>query len=959
MSTRTRAEKIGRWLVPLLAFFVPALTALCIFASYGMAPFGGKSLLIMDMSGQYVEFLAGLKHVRSISDLYFNWGKVLGSNYTGVFAYYSSSPISWLTVLCPDKYLPAGLTFLTAFKIGLCGLTMSIFLERVRRRLTVRGSLCDPVRGGGARPELTRGIASRGLVLMFAALYALCSYNCVYSMCVMWLDGVIILPLLLFFTEELIDRGRMAGLVASLAYIFIANYYIAYMCGIFTAMYFVYYCVDRRSSKAELTSGTGLRVCYYVQRGLKFAGSVLLAAALAAWLLLPAYFSLTEGKIGYDNSTYPSDWNYNLTQFVRKLFPGEYDNITNTGAPFLYAGAATFLMLPAFFADRRTRLRSKLGAALTLGFLVLSTVYSPLDNAWHIFQHPNWFPYRWTFVLCGFGVLLAFRGAMGAARLSPGYYPGAIAGMAAFCVSARRMAENVPDGGNIRKLFILTAALSVLFMAGALIVRTAPKRCRNGAVIEPEEPPAPAPRPKPVIRTIVRIAALCLVGVFALTLSLNEEKDHWKKLMLGLDNAHTYETSAAYTEYREEMSRVLALIDRDRTAAGETRFAGIGQNFSRSYNEAIGQGYRSVAHYSSAFDRGVNRFMENLGYSAAYLWNLNFGATAATDSIFGIRYMLNGAGIAEWDKEYKIEVGSVTPPAEYRLLDTVSGAFDISVYVNDFAVTAPFLIGGSVPELKWGYNCLDSQNNLLKTLSGVDKNVLYRLGSGQITIKLSAGAYQDSENDTIYRGRNGIVTYEVELPEGGVLYAYLGRNRNNDTTLRVIQDGKPGEELTLYRGETNCIQRIGQYAPGEKAVLEFELTSGALYTQDNLFYVLDTKVLKEQTDAMKTRALNITKFGSGYIKGTLPEAAAGGGTMLIQVPYNAGWTVKADGRKVKTSALLEGLLTAEIPAGTKTVEIRYRAKGALPGLALSGAALVFCAAAVLAAVLKKRRRRKK
>ncbi|MBR0157587.1 MAG: YfhO family protein [Clostridia bacterium] len=940
---RSRAEKLGRWLVPLLGFLLPALTALYIFAAYGMAPFGGKSLLIMDMSGQYVEFLAGLKHVRSVSDLYFNWGKVLGSNYTGVFAYYSSSPLSWLTVFCPDKYMPAGLTFLTALKIGLCGTTMAIFLDRVRRRHT--GDLPD---GSGLRPELSRGIASRGLVVLFAALYALCSYNCVYSMCVMWLDGVIVLPLLLYFTEELVDRGRMAGLAAALAYIFIANYYVAFMCGVFTAIYFVYYCIDRQPSKAELTSGTKLRVWFYTQRVLKFAGCVLLAAALAAWLVLPTYFSLTEGKIGNDNSTYPSDWNYNLTQFVRKLFPGEYDNITNTGAPFFYAGAAAFLMLPAFFADRRTKLRSKLGAAAILGFMILSTVYTPLDNAWHIFQHPNWFPYRWTFVLCALGVLLAFRGALGAARLSPGYYPGAIAGMAALCIAARRMKENVPDGGNIRKLFVLTAALSVLFMAGALIVRSAPERQGRG------ELPAGAP-PESAVRRVVRVCALCLVGVFTLTLCLNEGTEHWKKLLTGLDKAHTYETSAAYTEYRAEMNEVLARIERDRAEAGESGFAGVGQNFSRSYNEAIGLGYRSVAHYSSAFDRNIDRFMENLGYSAAYLWNLNFGATAATDSIFGIRYMLNGAGIAEWDKEYKIEVGSVTPPAEYRLLDNVSGAFDIAVYVNDFAVTAPFLIGGDPAELKWGYNCIDSQNNLLKSLSGIDKNAFSRLGSGQYSIKLSAGAYQDSGDSSVYRGHNGTVTYEMELPDGGVLYAYFGRNRNNESRLRVIRNGVPGEELTLYRGETNCIQRLGQYAPGEKAVFEFELSSGALYTQDNLFYVLDTQVLQEQTDAMKARALTITKFGSGYIRGTLPDAASGGGTMLIQVPYNAGWTVKADGVKVQTAALLEGLLTAEIPAGTKTVEIRFRAKGELPGLALSGAALVFCAASMLAAVIKKRR----
>ena len=66
-------------------------------AAFQMAPFGDRSTLIMDMSGQYVEFFCGLKQILrdgNLSSLFFSWGKTMGGNAVGVFAYYISSPLS-------------------------------------------------------------------------------------------------------------------------------------------------------------------------------------------------------------------------------------------------------------------------------------------------------------------------------------------------------------------------------------------------------------------------------------------------------------------------------------------------------------------------------------------------------------------------------------------------------------------------------------------------------------------------------------------------------------------------------------------------------------------------------------------------------------------------------------------------------------------------------------------------
>ncbi len=950
------------------AFLIPALTALAVFASYGFAPFGQKSMLIMDMSGQYVEFLSQLRTVHSPADLFFSWGKVMGGNYIGVYAYYASSPLSWLLLLFPDQKMPEAILFLTVLKIGLCGLGMSVLLRgfclRCSRFLRSRsGRAAVPAfpaisaispRSSAPRHNSVESLSPAliALILLFSTLYALCSYNCVYSMCVMWLDGVFMLPLIIYFIDKLYDTGSIAGLIISFAYIFISNYYVAYMCGAFAVLYFIFCLIDR-SGRLGGPGGSGksLAVRFYLNRSGKFALAVAVAAALTAWLWLPTLFSLFEGKIGFSNSAYPDNNNYDLNAFIRKLFIGEYDAITNSGAPFFYGGMAVFVAVPMFFMNRKIRGRSRIAAGLVLALLLFSTFWTPLDKAWHIFQHPNWFPYRWTFVLAFFSVYLGFRGAAASGSLSVGYYPGAMLGMYALCLAVTRAQTSAsplsstnfiaPSDGSVRRQFIYTLAVVLSFILIGLA-----RRLPSRYVIAAGE--------KFRIRlsqVLAGLVSLCLIAV-----TVTEQHYHWKKLLEGVDGGHHYETAASYSEYRKIMAETLNVIDGDRANYGIDGFGGIGQNFSRSYNEAIGFGYRSVAHYSSAFNRHVNEFLGNFGYAQAYLWNLNFGSTAVTDSIFGIRYMLNGTGIAAFDEEDLVEIGSVTAPSEYEYIETVSGVFDIAIYRNQYAVSGPFLMAGDASEFRWDYNCFESQNLLMKLSSGIDKNVFNRVGSGQISISLSDGAYEESGRSGVYSSSGGKVTYGIFLPEGGTLYAYFGRNSNNEARLTV---GDSSDSVRLYRGETNCIQRIGTYGAGETAYFTITIGSwSSLFTQDNIFYVLDADALSEHSAALNSRTLSIESFSTGLIKGTLPSDNPGG-TMLIQVPYDSGWTVKADGVRVNTSALKDGLLKAEIPAGTASIEIRFVPNGLLPGAAVSASMLLLIAVDMAIRIIKRKKRASK
>ena len=173
----------------MLCFAVPALLMLIVYARLGVHPFGSKSLLLIDMDTQFSDFYQGLRHMFSgrTSPL-FSWHMALGNNYWGVFTYYLSSPLSLIPILFPSAALPDGILVMTLIKIGLCGLTFSVFARRIFH-------------------------VPNAILPSLATAYALMSYNVLYAMLPMWLDTVALLPLMALGVELLLKDNRRLPLI--------------------------------------------------------------------------------------------------------------------------------------------------------------------------------------------------------------------------------------------------------------------------------------------------------------------------------------------------------------------------------------------------------------------------------------------------------------------------------------------------------------------------------------------------------------------------------------------------------------------------------------------------------------------------------------------------------------------------------------------------------------------------
>lgn len=378
---------ISKGIFYIFSFVVPAVTMLLILRQCGFYPFGDKTLFIMDMNNQYMEFYAYLRNMlRGDNSFFFCWSRSMGGNFLGLFAYYLSSPLSFLTVFFPIEKMDIAILFLTVVKIGLCGVSFAVFAHYLWNR--------------EIESKHDNDVYVYTMILIFSTAYSLISYNMVYSMCPMWLDGVILLPVVLLGVEKLIDGKRGLHYMLALAALFICNYYTGYMIGVFTAIYFIFRLVCNHTKETVKLS---------FLKGIRFAVCTFLAFGLSAPLILPVIKDLLQGKLTNEGYRPDFETNFKFTDFFGKLKNGVYDSITNSGLPSVYCGMIVLILAVLFLLWLNVAFRERIGAVVILVFITASFYYTKLDIAWHGFQYPTWFPYRYAFIFSFFIIYLAFR----------------------------------------------------------------------------------------------------------------------------------------------------------------------------------------------------------------------------------------------------------------------------------------------------------------------------------------------------------------------------------------------------------------------------------------------------------------------------------------------------------------------------------------------------------------------
>ena len=213
-TTAISAERRTQRGISVLAFFVPAFIMLVLFIIRGIYPFGDRSFLFSDMYHQYMPFLSEFVHkIKAGEGLSYSYNVGIGSNFLALYVYYVASPFNWLVFLLPESLIMEFMSYLVILRIGLMGLTFSIYLRKTFGK-------ADPA------------------VILFSTCYALSGYLAAYNWNVMWLDCLILLPLILLGAERLAREGRWIMYTVTLGLCILTNYYISIMICIFLVLYF-------------------------------------------------------------------------------------------------------------------------------------------------------------------------------------------------------------------------------------------------------------------------------------------------------------------------------------------------------------------------------------------------------------------------------------------------------------------------------------------------------------------------------------------------------------------------------------------------------------------------------------------------------------------------------------------------------------------------------------------------
>ena len=860
-----------------VAFLCPALVLLAAYFAFGVYPFGGESVLVLDLNAQYVYFFGALRRVlHGDASLLYSFSRALGGEFLGIFAYYLASPLSFLVALFPADNILDALLVIFTLKCGLCSLSLAYYLE-------------------------AHGIGTKPARIIFGALYALSGYGMIYQHNTMWIDCMALLPLVALGIEKLISEKKYKMFTLSLGLAIFSNFYIGYMMCIFCFIYFfyAYFCMD--------TNPLGEKK-HFLRSLIRMGLFSAIAVGLAACIILPTYYSLGFGKTTFSNPTYGYKPRFDLLDLAAKLFLNSYDTVRPEGLPILYCGMLTLIFVPLFFIAKKVPLREKVGTGALVGIFVLSFSIDAVDKFWHGMQAPNWLNYRYSFMLIFVLIVAAAKAFREVRSFTAAQIGGVCGGLFLLALNVQKLSiDNMHESDLDRDLLCIW--LSILFIAvyAAVVSLFKNRHYRHAA--------------HSVLAVIV-CAELLLSSVVSICYLDDDVVCSPRKSYL--DNKHRYEDSVNYILenddgfYRFDKTKH-ALIDTP-MALGIRGFTNSTSTLSRETIDFLRyMGLASKSHWSkylgatAPFDTllGVKYVIVDGDYEIpdtyVHVYDGRETDVYENPDALSIAYAVNSA-LKDFHLAY---------PSDYKdgLADGKYEKF-----------TAPYTPPERMNRMAAAMLGEDDARQMFVPIEDIDTRD-NNLNSSYVAEHTKYTPINESASATLY--------YEFKVPTDGIVYMYLPSDYPRECTLTVNGSDKG----TVMGNETNRMIALGSFRAGEAVTVGLTLKDKNLYIRadEPYFWQVDDAVYTETAAALGENQFGITKWSETRFEGTLTATDARK-TVFTSIPYDANWRVTVDGEAVETYKLLDALVGFDVTPGEHTVVIRYVPRQFYLGLCITCAA---------------------
>lgn len=603
-------KKISKHILYVSAFFIPFTLLLLYYISFNVYPFGERSILMSDMNTQYVYFMAVFRKILlGKENFIYSFHMGLGGNMLSLIAYYLASPFNLILVLFPESMIQEAMAVIILLKVGCMGLSSAYFFRQERK-------------------------SSNITTLVFSTSYAFMSYVIIFNMHIMWLDGLIFLPLIAHEVGKLKEKNRNPRLITYIALCLLTNFYIAYMICIFTPIWLGYKMVST------------IEQCRFVDV-MKRIGVLLyhgiLGAALSTFLLVPTIISLL-----YGNGTTLNDNNihYTLFDIIRALYFGVYDTIRPGGIPLLYTGIITIILVGFYFFSPKIQHVEKIYSVGVLLFFYTSVKVKFLYLAWHGFDAPTWFETRFSFIVAFFLLNLAYQAVNKLEKTK----------RTVFITVGEALFFTIGIIVNRLEFTMLQAILNAGFFIiyNIFLWLYLERNMKFKKIIL-------------LVICVELFASACM-----------------SKQGMQLQAPYHYREDFNY-----EMGKGKTVVDDLKKQ--DPQVYRLEKYFDFHDNDALSQSYMGLSMFTSIYYPDVNRAFARLGIDATARQSSYVGTTVFTDSLFGIKYVLSHSKQDSLNRDYSV-IGDTyvyKNPYAYDLFTVVNkSVLDINPekYMNPFTL---------------------------------------------------------------------------------------------------------------------------------------------------------------------------------------------------------------------------------------------------------------------------------
>lgn len=373
-STLIKEDRLSNVSYYLLAFFIPLIIIIIPAIAREIAPFGENTLMAIDAWGQYFPMLREMKRAFRSLDFSYSFTGALGFDLTAQSAYYTNSPLWYLLFLLPGELTPGQVDMMVFIRFALASVTFTYYLTSHTEKKSP-------------------------YIIVFGLGYAFSGYTFAFINQFMWMDAVILLPLVLLGIERLYKgEGGYILYTASLFLTIYSNFYIAYAVCIFAVLWFFMLTFTEKKSFKE-----------WFFAAVRFGVCSLLAGLLNLPVLIPLLSAISKtlaSQKGFGNELkFYHPW----AELIAMLLPYTKSSLAY-GSPNLHFGFFSAVIAVFTLFSNKYSLKKKLSFLFLIIFMLVSFNFNLLDFIWHGFHFPNQLPGRQSFIFCFLGAAAGYYG---------------------------------------------------------------------------------------------------------------------------------------------------------------------------------------------------------------------------------------------------------------------------------------------------------------------------------------------------------------------------------------------------------------------------------------------------------------------------------------------------------------------------------------------------------------------